>query len=46
MTNERKETVDYLKAQLAELRDLADRLDLPLVAIWLCSAIEAIPQGR
>lgn len=45
MTTEHQETVEDLKAQLNELLDLADRLDLPLVAVRLSSAIDAIPTG-
>ncbi|MBD8737695.1 hypothetical protein [Sphingomonas sp. CFBP 13706] len=44
MTAEHQETVEYLKAQLNELLNLADRLDLPLVAIRVSSAIDAIPE--
>ena len=46
MTAERQETVEYLKAQLNEMLDLADRLDLDLVAVRLASAIDVIPNGR
>ena len=46
MTDEHQDSVEYLKAHLDALRDLADRLDLPLVAIRLSSAIDAIPEGH
>jgi len=38
-------TVEYLKAQMEELLDLADRLGLPVVGAWLSSAIDRIPEG-
>lgn len=45
MTAENEESVEYLRAQLDELLDLADRLELPLVAVRLASAIDAMPLG-
>jgi hypothetical protein len=39
------ETVEYLKARMEELRDLADRLGLPVIGAWLTSAIDRIPEG-
>lgn len=46
MTIAHEETIEYLKVQLDELLDLADRLELPLVAVRLSSAIDAITEGR
>ena len=45
MNGENPETVEYLKARLEELLDLADRLDLSDVGAWVASAIEQIPEG-
>ena len=45
MTAEHEDSVKYLKDQLEELLVLADRLDLPLVAVRLSSAIDSIPMG-
>lgn len=45
MDKHETETIDYLKARMEELLDLADRLDLPVVGAWLASAIDRIPEG-
>lgn len=45
MDKDETETVEYLKARMEELLDLADRMDLPVVGAWLASAIDRIPEG-
>ncbi len=45
MDKDETETVEYLKARMGELLDLADRMDLTVVSAWLASAIDRIPEG-
>ena len=46
MNTDHEESVEYLRAQLRDLLELADRLDLFLVGVRLSSAIDAIPGER
>lgn len=40
MSNQSADTVDDLKTRLEDARDLADRLSLPLVAVFVEQALQ------
>lgn len=45
MSSMNQESVEYLRVQLGALVELADRLDLPVVAAHMSTALDRIPQG-